>query len=193
MFVLVSGVQPSDLALYTFFFIISSIIGYYKILSIVPCATQQVLVYSDLFYTQYCAYFNPKLLIYPPLPFPLGNHKLVFYVCGSISGDLFLREKNTICSGPTLLNITVESITRKIKSRHIRVIMMLTIKYNVLLLGSKEYNQSIEILSMSAKMLQLCPTLCDPVDCSLPGSSVHGILWARIQEWVARPSSRGST
>ena len=32
---------------------------------------------------------------------------------------------------------------------------------------------------------QLCPTLCDPVDCSPPGSSVHGILQARILEWVA--------
>ena len=32
---------------------------------------------------------------------------------------------------------------------------------------------------------QLCLTLCDPMDCSLPGSSVHGILQARILEWVA--------
>ena len=32
---------------------------------------------------------------------------------------------------------------------------------------------------------QLCPTLCDPVDCSLPGSTVHGILQARVLEWVA--------
>ena len=30
-------------------------------------------------------------------------------------------------------------------------------------------------------------TLCDPIDCSLPGSSVHGILQARILEWIARP------
>ena len=36
-----------------------------------------------------------------------------------------------------------------------------------------------------------CPVLCDPVDCSLPGSSVHGILQARIQEWVAISFSRG--
>ena len=36
----------------------------------------------------------------------------------------------------------------------------------------------------------LCLTLCDPVDCSLPGSSVHGILQARILEWVAMPSSK---
>ena len=37
-----------------------------------------------------------------------------------------------------------------------------------------------------------CLTLCDPVNCSLPGSSVHGILQARILEWVAIPFSRGS-
>ena len=39
---------------------------------------------------------------------------------------------------------------------------------------------------------QLCPTPCNPMDCSLPGSSVHGIFQARIQEWVAISSSRGS-
>ena len=36
-------------------------------------------------------------------------------------------------------------------------------------------------------------TLCDPMDCSLPGSSVRGILQARIPEWVALPCSRGSS
>ena len=40
---------------------------------------------------------------------------------------------------------------------------------------------------------QLRLTLCDPVDCSPPASSVHGILQARILEWVAMPSSRGSS
>ena len=39
---------------------------------------------------------------------------------------------------------------------------------------------------------QSCPTLCDPMDCSPPGSSVHGILQARILEWVAIPFARGS-
>ena len=37
----------------------------------------------------------------------------------------------------------------------------------------------------AAKSLQLCPTLCDPIDHLLPGSSVPGILQARILEWVA--------
>ena len=45
-------------------------------------------------------------------------------------------------------------------------------------------------LCLLAKSLQLYPTLCNPVDCSPPGSSVHGILQARILEWVAMPSSR---
>ena len=40
---------------------------------------------------------------------------------------------------------------------------------------------------------QLCLTLCDPMDCSPPGSSVHGIYQARILECVAMPSSRGSS
>ena len=38
-----------------------------------------------------------------------------------------------------------------------------------------------------------CPTLCDPMDCSLPGSSLYGILQARVQEWVAIAFSRGSS
>ena len=37
----------------------------------------------------------------------------------------------------------------------------------------------------AAKSLQSCPTLCDPMDCSLPGFSIHGILQARTLEWVA--------
>ena len=43
---------------------------------------------------------------------------------------------------------------------------------------------------MHPKSLQLSLTLCDPMDCSSPGSSVHGILQARIVEWVVMPSSR---
>ena len=42
-----------------------------------------------------------------------------------------------------------------------------------------------------AKSFQLCPTFCDPTDYSLPGSSVHEILQARILEWVTISSSRG--
>ena len=44
-----------------------------------------------------------------------------------------------------------------------------------------------------SEVARSCPTLCDPIDCSLPGSSVHGILQARILKWVVMPSSRGSS
>ena len=44
---------------------------------------------------------------------------------------------------------------------------------------------------MCAQLLQSCLTLCDPMDCSPPGSSVHGILQARILERIATASSRG--
>ena len=40
---------------------------------------------------------------------------------------------------------------------------------------------------------QLCPTLCDPTDCSLPGSSVHGIFQAIVLEWIAISFSSGSS
>ena len=45
------------------------------------------------------------------------------------------------------------------------------------------------IAAAAAKSLQSCPTLCDPIDGSPPGSSVHGILQARTLEWVAISSS----
>ena len=46
---------------------------------------------------------------------------------------------------------------------------------------------------MQAESLQSCLTLCNRMDCSPPGSSVHGILQARILEWIAMPFSRGSS
>ena len=46
---------------------------------------------------------------------------------------------------------------------------------------------------MCVLSLQSYPTLCNPVDCSPPGSSAHGVLQARILEWVAISSSRGSS
>ena len=49
------------------------------------------------------------------------------------------------------------------------------------------------ITAAAAKSLQSCPTLCDPMDCSLPGSSVYLIFQARVPEWAAITFSRGSS
>ena len=50
-----------------------------------------------------------------------------------------------------------------------------------------------QMSQLKVLVAQLCPTLFDLMDCSPPGSSVHGILQARILEWVAIPFLRGSS
>ena len=63
------------------------------------------------------------------------------------------------------------------------------------------HNQFINTLSLGTHLLlkvqsevsQSCPTLWDPLDCSPPGSSLHGIFQARVLEWVAISFSRGSS
>ena len=66
---------------------------------------------------------------------------------------------------------------------------------HLLRLITPSVDEGVEDLKLSKTTVtpQLCPTLCDPMDCSPPGSSLHGILQAKILEWVALPSSRGSS
>ena len=65
------------------------------------------------------------------------------------------------------------------------------------LVGGQEKNPGEEAYPMCVHVCvlvtQSCLTLCDSMDCSLPGSSVHGIFQARILEWVAISFSRGSS
>ena len=56
--------------------------------------------------------------------------------------------------------------------------------------NNKQTMLCIRSSCVHAKLLQLCPTLCNPIDRCPPGSSIHGILQARILDWVAMPSSR---
>ena len=56
---------------------------------------------------------------------------------------------------------------------------------------SKRFPDFFEV-KVKVSVAQSCPALCDPMDCSPPGTSVHGILQAIVLEWVAMPSSRGS-
>ena len=55
------------------------------------------------------------------------------------------------------------------------------------------HSEGCSAVKESERVPELCLTLCDAMDCNPPGSSVHGILQARILEWVAIPSSRGSS
>ena len=69
----------------------------------------------------------------------------------------------------------------------INFILKVCVRYS----GSETY--FLLCVSMCVLVAQSCLTLCNPIDCSPPGSSVHGILQARLLEWVPMPSSRESS
>ena len=73
--------------------------------------------------------------------------------------------------------------------------MIFIICPNILLFGASNKKHGRLNSSSSRKkeseVAQSCPTFCNRIDCSLPGSSVYGIFQARILEWVAIPFSRG--
>ena len=61
-------------------------------------------------------------------------------------------------------------------------------------LSANQYAQNVKFeMCEHAQLLQSCSTLCNPVDCSPQGSSLHGILQVRILGWVAKPISSEST
>ena len=61
------------------------------------------------------------------------------------------------------------------------------------IISSNIFSGPFSLLLKWSEVTQSCPTLCDPMDCSPPGSSVHGIFQARVLEWVAISFSRGSS
>ena len=71
------------------------------------------------------------------------------------------------------------------KGAEIQVIHALTSVLGFIPSGVREMLTDYGSAAAVAKSLQSCPTLCDPIDCSLPGSSIPGILQARTLEWVA--------
>ena len=56
---------------------------------------------------------------------------------------------------------------------------------------AEHHDLSVRIIAAAVLAAQSCPTLCNLMDCSPPGSSVHGISQARILEWAGIPFSRG--
>ena len=67
--------------------------------------------------------------------------------------------------------------------------------FNMFFFYKWKYLRSINAkrISQESEVAQSCPTLCDPMDCSLSGSSVHGIFQARVLEWIAISFSRESS
>ena len=105
-----------------------------------------------------------------------------------LSGDVYFLYK-TYCLVLTMVLTAI--VDRGLNCGNIRILAFLL----HFLLKESSLFQLFYYPEMKVKVLvaQSCLTLCDPLDCSPPGFSVHGILQTKILEWVAIPFSRGSS
>ena len=74
-----------------------------------------------------------------------------------------------------------------------KIVILFTEENLIYWLNSRRNCQFVTSLKNESIVAQSCPTLFNPMDCRPPGSSVHGILQARVLEWVVMPFSRGSS
>ena len=138
---------------------------------------------------------SSKSLIVPGLTFRSLIHSELSFVCG-------IRE----CSNLIILHIVVQFFQQQLLKR---LFFLHCIVFPFLIAGGM--GLFIHFLScpidlyfcfragtnpywiIVSEVAQSCPTLCNPMDCSLSGSSVHGISQARVLEWIAISFSRGSS
>ena len=108
---------------------------------------------------------------------------------------LFVIDRGPVCPGPPGTQPEVKREGGKAQTRTKQVPVKPVWLLDAAMLEASFSSRSSRFRSqcLRAHALQSCPTLCDPRDCSPPGSSVRGIIQARILEWVAMPFSRGSS
>ena len=121
---------------------------------------------------------------------------LFLYIMGTFNSHVnhvqwVHRVNETIQRNPSFVHISPAGKARKgSQSRwNVQPDSLQTVSWN----GELKGNIFFMMCCVCVKSLQACRTLCDPMDCSPPGSSVRGVLQARILEWVAMPSSSGSS
>ena len=110
-----------------------------------------------------------------------------FYIC--IKYKITLRKQSKTKSADSCSSFSMSASQRETLST---LLVDFFVKHLPI---SKRYSLLILLfqLCLCAKSLQSCSTLCNPMNHSLSASSVHGILQAKILEWVAMPSSRASS
>ena len=121
------------------------------------------------------------------LPLEIGITKIGTMIFTHVTGNETLSKNGKLC---------LFDIRRFTVSLFFILLSLLYVKITLVQADpKKKLTRSLvsKALESESEVTRSCPTLCDPVDCSLPGSSVHGILQARILEWVAISFSRGSS
>ena len=111
-----------------------------------------------------------------------------------LKSTLSAQDLSTFCRGQRgRLNAEVIGITTLTSLEPLKVALIYVISRDLVLVLVYAGREGKLRISVCFKVSESCLTLCDPRDCSPPGFSVHGILQARILEWVAIPFSRGSS
>ena len=121
----------------------------------------------DIFLELSCSFYNPM---------DLGSLRSSLYYC-------FLSSNINISLGV--------AVGPKSRLWRFNWFSKTLVQLNYWLIRSSQLKYTLIWTSVLCLVTHWGPTLCDPMDCSLPGSSVHGILQARTLEWVAIPFSRG--
>ena len=108
-----------------------------------------------------------------------------------LSTEMTVQTVDIINSQKSWIGKPLESLQYTTLVSHLRAsFFRVSVKWGYYCAASAYVDTKVKWVS---EVTQSCPTLCDPMDCSPPGSSVHGILQARILEWVAISFSRGSS
>jgi len=122
---------------------------------------------------------------WPPLPHAVGVHNPL--PPGSPHPNISAPSLQVMCRALLLKVVgvltSIGHLTNQLSKNLCTVLLWLHFTYQCVFTND----------CLRARSLQSCPTLYGPMDCSQQGSSVYGILQARILEWVAMPSSRGSS
>ena len=125
----------------------------------------------------------------PPCPSPTpGVHS------NSTSIESVMPSSHLILCRPLLLLPPIPPSIRVFSNES--VLLMRWARYwsfSFSIIPSKDHHIHIYSVLVYVELLQSCTTLCNPVDCTLPSSSIHGLLQARLMEWVAKPFSRASS
>ena len=159
--------------------------------------------------TNQVSQFQRRTTLSPILWLSLEFSKIVCLVCipgaarqGKFSRHLLCPSLGSLVSQPPFFRLNLSQFSAFFplyeniwlvggRDRLLSCLLSDTFGWSKLIASQLQVDSDIIILY--AKFFQSCPILCNPMDHSLPGSSVCGILQARILEWVAMPSSRASS
>ena len=105
------------------------------------------------------------------------------------------KKTKTLIQKDTCTHMFIAALDKDLLSHKKNELMPFTATWmDLKIIILSEVSQKDHMMSLThCEVAQSCPTLCNPMDCSLPGFSVHGIFQARVLEWVAISFSKGSS